>query len=153
MQGIFPFSKTSRLALRLTQTPLQLLKGTRPACEVDQWPYPLQRLRMMMYLCIPITFIAFTGATAQHHKNSTYLYVTMHNLSSTSFFLFVIFYLFFVLCFFFLFASLHSFINLSSIFSSLITYICPYSLHLSFTVFNFVPEFSSLVLTAEIVFS
>jgi len=38
VQGNFPFSKTYRSALRLTQTAIQLIKGKRPVCEVDQSP-------------------------------------------------------------------------------------------------------------------
>jgi hypothetical protein len=99
----------------------------------------IAEIKMMLDLCIPITFIAFRGATSQPYKNSAYLCVTRHKLSRTSFFLFVIFYLSFVLWFFFLFASLHSFINLSSIFSSFITYFCPYSLPPFFHSFQFCP--------------
>ena len=36
VQGIFPFSKTYRSAVRPFQTPIQLVKGKRPVREVDQ---------------------------------------------------------------------------------------------------------------------
>ena len=91
-------------------------------------PYPLQRLRIMVYLCFPITFIAFAGVTAQPYKNAAYLRVTGLKLSITYFFIFVFSIFSSCFVFFFLYASLPSFINLSSIFSSFITHFCPYSL-------------------------